>query len=302
MYRARALHSPDFHFDHVFEVDRGGMGMFEVLPNAEARIVQKSRMINYLNYILSESGYDQVRITTQPAVVGGLNVPKGTDVVYEIHSPTVETIRRELVALDVSKVDEVWVPSGWSANTVQSVLPNKKHVTVRVVPNLVDDRSFHGGNGEPRVSLSREGIPISWIGRLENTQKNYLDFLRLLSILPEKYYGLMLYSYENDPGRLEKFLGDAAMLGVVDRVRLYSDVPQADVADIHRAVRDAGGVFCSTALSESFGYAVLEAGLCGCGVVGYDVGPLAEHPVDGVRLVPVGDILALRDSILAATN
>lgn len=297
VYRTRVQANPDIWFDHVFQVDRGGLVSLESLHNADVRITKKAEYLLYLNYVLRSIKYDQVRLTSLAGVVNKLEPPDRTTVIYEVHSASEHTIRQEVESLDMTRIDEVWVPSTWSAERVQHSLPRKTHATIRVEPNLVDTMTFVD-SPEPMAPLAlRDTIPISWIGRLENVQKNYLDFLRLLRLLPDQYYGLIIYSYEDEPGRIEKFLGDAAILGVRDRIRIYSDVPQHEVADIHRAVRDAGGAFCSTALSESFGYAVLEASMCGCPVVTYDVGPLRKHANPLITFLPVGDIRGLATAI-----
>lgn len=297
VYRGRSLHHPDVQFDHIFEVDRGGISAFSSLKNSTVRIVDKSRLANYMNYVLATNDYRELRITSNPKLLDKIEVPENTSVIYEFHSPEPSILKRELEVLDLAKVDEVWAPSEWAVELVRSLLPARKHVTIRSVSNLVDEESFQKENGKVSKFTKRSGRPVSWIGRLENTQKNYLDFLRILKLLPSEYYGLVMFSYENTPERLERFLGDAAMLGVLERVQIYSNVPQTEVAAVHRGVRDAGGVFCSTALSESFGYAVLEAGLCGCPVVSYDVGPLSAHEVGGVHFTAVGDLRETAEEI-----
>ncbi|MFJ2617902.1 glycosyltransferase family 4 protein [Glutamicibacter sp. NPDC087344] len=301
VYRARALHHPNTQFDHVFEADRGGRQAFVSLPNSSVRIIEENRSANYLSYLLSQVDYRQLRITSRPGLLDKLVIPSNTSVVYEIHSPNPKIIARELKSLSMERIDEIWTPSDWASQLVQSLLPARKHATIRTVPNLVDTTNFRTESTKSYSFLKREGKPVSWIGRLENTQKNYLDFLRILKLLPRDHYGLVIFSYENTPDRLERFLGDAAMLGVDDRLQIYGNVPQPEVADIHRAVRDAGGAFCSTALSESFGYAVLEAALTDCPVVAYDVGPLAEHPIP-VHLTAVGDLRGTAEAIREITE
>lgn len=301
VYRARSLNQPNVQFDHVFEVDRGGQEAYTSLPNAAVRIVENSRSANYLSYLLGEIEYQQLRVTSRPELLNKLVVPKHTSVIYEIHSPNSEIIARELKSLKMENVDEIWTPSNWARDLVQSLLPARKHATIRTVSNLVDGQNFRPDDSNISSFRKRRGKPVAWIGRLENTQKNYLDFLRILKLLPEDHYGLVIFSLESTPERLERFLGDAAMLGVADRLQIYGNVPQPEVAAIHRGVKESGGVFCSTALSESFGYAVLEAALSGCPVVSYDVGPLSEHPVP-VRFTRVGDLRGTARAIQEVTN
>lgn len=297
VYRARAVHNPHTQFDQIFCVDRGGIEAYQDLPNLDMRLVNRDRLANYIKFATKKIKYSDLRITSMPELPAKIeNVDVGR-VIYEFHSPDASIISRELEKLDPKAIDEVWTPSDWCSDLVDSLRPNRMHFPIRTVPNLVDTRFFNDRGVNARLPRSNEFIPVSWIGRLENTQKNYLDFLRTLRGLPENYYGLMIYSFENNPDRIQKFLGDAAALGVLDRIEIFSDVPQPTVSDIHRAVRDAGGVFYSTSLLESFGYAVLEAALCGCPVVSYDVGPLRQHPVSGVTFVDVGDIPSAVEAI-----
>lgn len=303
VYRARALNNPDTHYDLVFTADQGGQKAFASIANCSVRIVRKDRLAKYLQYALAASDYEYFTVTSQPDVISTVDVPDNTQVIYEIHAPLEHIVKRELKALDTSKVDEIWAPSQWSVDLIRLSLPRRKHVPVICHANLLDGKRF-SETGLQRFSLDgRQGMtPVSWIGRLENFHKNYIDFMRVLRRLPSNYYGLMLLSLQDDPERLSDALGSAAMLGVEDRIDIFWNVPQQKVGDLHRAVRDAGGVFCSTALSESFGYGVLEAAKCGTPVVAYNVGPLAEHDSDDVHLVPVGDLVELAESIMCVSK
>jgi len=298
VYRARALNNPDTHYDLVFTADQGGLKAFNDLPNCSARIVRKDRVEDFLDFALQRTDYEQFTVTSQPELVSNVTVPDATKVIYEIHAPLEHIVRRELEKLDTDCVDEVWAPSQWSVELVQRSLPRRKHVPVKNCPNLVDEGRFSESGSSAYPLRARPGMtPITWIGRVENFHKNYIDFMRVLCLLPSYYYGVMLLSLQNDPERLSTALGSAAMLGVEDRIDIFWNVPQQKVGDLHRSVRDAGGVFCSTALSESYGYGVVEAAKCGTPVVAFDVGPLDEHPYDNVHLVPVGDLPGLSKTI-----
>lgn len=299
VYRARAVNNPDTQFDQIFCVDRGGAEAFQDLANMDMRLVERERLANYIKFVAQGTKYSELRITSMPELPAKLTNLDVGRIIYEFHSPDATIISRELEKLDPNAIDEVWTPSDWCSELVDSLRPQRMHFPIRTVPNLVDTRFFQETGRSALLPRSKDFIPVSWIGRLENTQKNYLDFLRTLRGLPEEYYGLMIYSFETNPDRIQKFLGDAAALGVLDRIEIYSDVPQPVVSDIHRAVRDAGGIFYSTSLLESFGYAVLEAALCGCPVVSYDVGPLRQHPVDRVTFVDIGDIQGAINAITA---
>lgn len=301
VYRTRALKNPDIQFDLIFENDRGGLNAYRDLQNVDVRIVEHGRLANYVTYILSVHGYREIRITSYPQLIKSIKLPNSTSSIYEFHSPDRGILERELNTLDGAMFDEIWAPSQWAVDLIQFLAPRNMPLRIRAMPNMVDDEFFCLDGASMSFDLHGR-IPISWIGRLENTQKNYLDFLRTLKSLPDSYCGLVVFSLEHEPDRLGRFLGDAALLGVANRLRIYSNFPQRLVADFHRGVRDAGGVFYSTSLSESFGYAVYEAALCGCPVVSYDVGPMADHPVSDVEFVPVGDILDARRSILGLTS
>ncbi|NMR20531.1 glycosyltransferase family 4 protein [Cellulomonas fimi] len=303
VYRARALANPSTRYDLVFTKDRGGESAFADLPNCNVRIVRPDRLKNYLSFALATVDYDLFTVTSQPELMNQVSAPARTKVVYEVHAPIETVVESEMRTLDVTRVDEIWAPSEWAADVVQQALPRRKHARVRAVPNLIDRTRFNPTAREVAPLRGRPGaIPVIWIGRMENVQKNYTDFLRVLRLLPPEYYGLLLFSFETDPARMSAVLGAAGMLGVEDRIDFYFNVPQQDVGALHRAVRDAGGVFCSTALSESYGYGVVEAGACGLPVAAYDVGPLSEHVLEDYRLVPVGDLRGMAHAVRALSG
>lgn len=298
VYRGRALRNPDVQFDLVFSADRDGRSAFTDLPNVDVRIVSPKKLVAYLNRVVSTVDYSEVRICTHKDLPGQLKAPVGTRVIYEVHSPMAKTVLAELGGLDVSAVDEVWAPSEWAAELVRSSLPRRRHVPVRVRPNPVDTSRFTTAL-DSRLPLRRTGeVPVLWIGRFENQHKNYIDFLRVLKLLPEEFYGIMIVSLEEDPERFSRPILEASMLGVEDRLDLHLNIAQQDVADLHRAVAAAGGVYCSTALYETYGYAVVEASLCGVPVVAYQVGPLTDHQLVRYRLVPVGSVKELARAIV----
>lgn len=302
VYRARALENPETQYDFIFLFDRGGLQTYEALPNCTVRIVRKDRLKNYVNYLLSIFSYHEISITSIPELPGQLEWNGRTSVFYEFHSPIAGIVESELSRLDFDAVDEIRAPSEWAAEFVRSRLPRRKHVRVRSVPNMIDKASF-GPDGSVAAAQSRNAqTPLLWIGRFENTQKNYIDFLRVMKLLPDNFYGLMVASLETDPARMAALLAAAAYYGVEDRVDIYLNVAQQEMGSIHRMVAKEGGAFCSTALSESFGYGVAEAGACGASVVAYDVGPLREHPITNYRLVPVGSLVGMADAILEVTG
>lgn len=301
VYRARALAEPDTHFDLVFEVDRDGQSAFWDLPNVEVRFVQKNRMVTFINYLASRRSYEHVTLCTMPQVPAQLNIPEATRLIYEIHNPLPETVKRELEQLRPSDIDEIWTPSDWASDLVRTMAGRRQHFPVRTVPNLVDTTRFNTSS-PGRAPLRPSGTPVLWIGRLENVHKNYIDFLRVMKLLPDRFYGIMLVSLEERPGRFAKPITEASQLGVEERIDFMLNVAQQDIADLHRAVAAAGGVYCSTALCETFGYGVLEAGLCGVPVVAYDVGPLRDHKLPDYTLVPVGSLVECAEAIIRSSK
>lgn len=293
VYRARALSRPDVLFDFIFINDREGSGAFEALPNCSVRIVRKDRLADFVNYLLATREYEELSITSVPDLPGALVRQKATQVFYEFHAPAASIIDNELNKLDIDAVDTLRAPSDWASSLVRGRLGAASGVNVVTANNIVDGKTF-ASEGPLAPSVGREdGMPVLWIGRFENAQKNYVDFLRVLSLLPEKYYGLMIGSLETDPERMGRVLGAAGYFGVEDRVDMYLNVAQQDMGGIHRMVADRGGVFCSTSLSETFGYGIVEAGRCGVPVAAYAVGPIKEHAIERVRYVPVGSIAGM---------
>lgn len=302
VFRARALSQPNVHFDFLFLNDRGGLGAFESLPNCSVRIVRKDRLVNYVNFLLATFSYNEVSITSVPDLPGAIVWDGQTEICYEFHSPVPSIIDNEIKKLDFSAIDVIRTPSDWASALVRQRLPRRKHVNVVTVSNIVDGDTFRP-EGPLAPSAGRErGIPVLWIGRFENSQKNYVDFLRVMSLLPEEYYGIMVVSLETDPGRMAHMLGAAGYYGIEDRIDVYLNVAQQDMGGIHRMVARRGGVFCSTSLSETFGYGVAEAGRSGVSVAAYDVGPIKEHLIENVTYVPVGSLTEMARAIRSMSD
>lgn len=298
VYRGRALSQPDAKFDFLFLNDRNGMGAFRTLPNCSVRIVRKDQLPNYANFLLSTYEYDEVSITSVPDLPASLVHDRRTEICYEFHTPAARIVDHELTYLDLQAVDVIRTPSDWASSLVRQRLSHRQQqMKVVTVPNTADSKTFRPGGPVASTARRRSGIPVLWIGRFENVQKNYIDFVRVLSLLPDAYYGLMIGSLETDPGRLAQVLAAAGYYGVEDRLDVYLNVAQQDMGGIHRMVASRGGVFCSTSLSETFGFGVLEAGMSGVSVAAYEVGPIKEHAIGRVSYVPVGSIQELARAV-----
>ena len=303
VFRGRAMQNPHDIFDFFFSEEKGGVKAYTELRNVNLRIVREDRLISMINFCGTKFSYDTITVCSMPNIINGLNINKNTKVVYEIHSPIRSIIKRELQSLDLEKVHEIWTPSSWSAEEIKFLLGKQTHPQIVVKKNITDNKHFNIISKNAFSFSKREGqIPILWIGRAENTHKNYIDMFRVLSLLPQKFYAILILSLENDPSRIARLLGQAALYHVEQRIDIFNNVPQEQMGLVHRGVRNAGGVFCSTSFAESFGYAVVEASMCGLPVVAYNVGALCEHSLQKYFLIDVGDIKAMAAQILNITN
>lgn len=290
VYRNRAVSDPDTHYTFLFMNDKSGSVAYEALPNATIRISRPDRFNALVNYAFQNVEYDSVSITSLPEVVAQLG-ETSADVIYEFHSSDQNVIQRELDILDVTKVDMIAAPSEFLADVVRSKLSGIQREKVTVIPNLVDAATFSEDGPISPLDIPVGVFPLVWIGRLDKG-KNVNDFLRVLSLLPKQYMGVIVLSFEDQPERMAHFLGLASSLGVEGRIKVVLNVSQSDIANLYRFARIRHGLFCSTSLGESFGYGVAEAIAVGLPAIAYDVGALSELDDPGVdfRLVPVGDV------------
>lgn len=299
VYLNRCLDQPNEKFSFIFNNDRGGKNAFSDLSNADTRIVRKDRVLPYLKYVLSTINieYTEIRITSLPDLPLAIKDSSSIRVVYEFHTSSVDIITKELNELSLDSVDEIWVPSLYLKYIVSSILDHD--ITVKVIRNLANSDVFNLDN-MPTMNFRfpSDEIPIFWIGRFDKG-KNYKDFLRVLSLLDNKYVGYIILSMEKEPNRYAEALGDVAIYQLNDRVKFLLNLTQQEVADLYKNSYEVGGIFCSTSLAESFGYGVLEAAMTGLPVVAYDVGALSEHIDYGYKIdmINVGDTVALANAI-----
>jgi glycosyltransferase involved in cell wall biosynthesis len=83
---------------------------------------------------------------------------------------------------------------------------------------------------------------------------------------------------------------------VARRVSFHGAVPHDRLPQYYRAA----DLLVLSSRYESQSMVALEAAACGCPVVGTAVGVLPELP--GARVVPVGDVAALAEAIIAAVS
>ncbi|KGF02443.1 hypothetical protein HMPREF1628_01585 [Actinomyces sp. S4-C9] len=295
--RTRAKNLPSHKFDLLFSNDSGGGNIFDELPNVEFRLVRKERLENYLTFTLSQRRYDEVIFTSAPEIANKVfeSLPLALRV-YEFHSSDVRVLSSEVEKLDLRRVDEVRVPSDYLAGIIQSLLPANAQRLVRVVPNQVDEDMFFVDKHEHGIDLSPTLI---WVGQFSRA-KGYNDFLRVLGNLPENYAGEMYFSGRVPAEMVVGLMAEIARSGVQDRVSIFYNVPQQELAKRYRELGDSA-VLVSTSLLESFGYGVYEALKCGLRCAVYELPALnafhEEFP-GMISTAPLGEISALAESIL----
>jgi len=294
--RNRAAADVKHHKLMYFTRDAGGRPAMQDLPVTDVRIVKKERLEASVLHAIKSLDVAEVSVTSVPSLARAVSRAGWGDLLtYEIHTSSPDVIRGELEALEDLGEVRVRVPSEFTKSQVLGLAPRGLSCRFEVVPNLTDGQVFNFSGEIAQIAVD---TPLVWVGRLDRG-KNPNDFLRLLSILPPRFGGVLVVSMENDPERLANVLGAAAMYGVLDRVSLRSDIDQWELAALFRGARERGGALVSTSLAESFGYALVEAALCGLPAVGYDVGALAEHGSPLIRLVPVGSVRAIADVLTA---
>lgn len=303
--RGRAGTQPDVSFYGLFEKDGGGAGVYENYSNIHSRVVQKSRMPAYSTYVSNEFELSEICVLSNPASLTFWKDNREAILAYEFHSSDMSVLKSELDELDMSRVDEVRVPSNFMANRLLTVCSSRVSNRLTVVPNLVDNQVFNEA-GETdffdRGNLLNSGqIPLVWVGRFDKG-KGFTQFLRSLAALPEEYVGMMVVSLESDSSRLINCLTEARSLGVGHRIKVLSDLSPQTLSLMFRSARDLGGMLVSTSLLESFGYAVAEALACALPVRAFELPVWTEHvrfQELGVQ-VPIGDVRALAEAVLAS--
>ena len=248
--RGRAADEPDTHFDVVFFNDRGGLRTFSDISNVNVRIIREDRAIAYLTYIVSRMEYDSVHVLSAPKIANALVENPDVVVVYEFHSSNMTVVEQELKELDVDKMSQIAVPSEIMKLKIGDRLPRRTLARLIVIPNLVDHRVF--SNEGPSDFFDRDPKfadpklrPIVWVGRFDK-DKGYQYAVRALARLPEGFFGIFVVSLEHDPVRTSRFLSECDALGVRDRVQLYMNLSQPEIANLYRSARERDGVYVST--------------------------------------------------------
>lgn len=298
--RGRAAADPGRHFDAVFLEERGGATAFDDLPNVESIVIRKDRSEAALKYLVSMREYERASVLSSPETVSHL--AGALPVRYEFHSSDLKVVKAEIDAVNLDLIDEIAAPSEYMAEHVRSLLPKVHRRKVIVIPNLVDEgtfspqgpATFFADGAGPAAADAR---PLVWVGRLDRG-KGYRHFVRAVAALPENFYGIMVISLESGPDRVSAFLNECAAMGVQQRIQLYLNLPQQDLASLYRWARDCSGLAVSTSLLESFGYFVAEANACGLPVVAFELPVWREHKRrELIESVPIGSVHHLVQAI-----
>lgn len=296
--RGRAVASPESYFHFVAFYDKGGVEAFKDLPNVEVHIIQPSRIVKWINYVLEFHEIDEVSILSSPEIVDELEVPEGCQLVYEFHSSHLAAIEDELHKIDTRKPDLFRCPTQTMADSIGRIVDSSVKKRLAVVPNLIDTRYFHAEypvEGENQFS----DTPLIWVGRLDKG-KGLKYALRTLAQLPDKYSLHAVFSLTDSPKELEEFLGEAYALGVHKRLHLYQNMSQEMMASFFQSAAISGGALLSTSLNESYGYVFHEATATGLPIYAFELPVLSEFPhiLENSGVAAIGDIYGLADRVL----
>jgi phosphatidylinositol alpha-1,6-mannosyltransferase len=154
---------------------------------------------------------------------------------------------------------------------------------VRLVPLGTDPRHFRPGI-DPRAARLRYGLESGrWlltVARLA-AHKGIDTVLRVLAVLRDEYPDLR-YAIVGSGMRLARLQTLARHLGVSDRVRFLTDVPDDDLPQLYNIAELYLGVSRPQELMiEGFGISLSEASACGVPVIGSSTGGVPDAVRDG---------------------
>jgi glycosyltransferase involved in cell wall biosynthesis len=167
-----------------------------------------------------------------------------------------------------------------------------------MIPSGVDLSRFEVGDDAGARARERLGIApdvpvVALLARLD-ALKGHDDLLDILPKLIERHANIQLLFIGDGWRRehLEKRIAEAGMSG---NVRLMGLIPHEQVSE----VLPAADVKVLPSYQEGQSRTLIEALLCGCGIVAYEVGGIPSICIDDQtgKLVPVGDKQALAEAI-----
>ncbi|MGH1488907.1 MAG: glycosyltransferase family 4 protein [Acidimicrobiales bacterium] len=157
----------------------------------------------------------------------------------------------------------------------------------------------HSAKAQSGPQGAASSDPVERFGRyllypaIAYPHKRHVDVVRAVAGLGQAFADLNVV-FTGRPGpELASVLGEAAKLGIGDRVHAIGRVPEVDLDALYRSAQAL--VFPSA--YEGFGNPALEAMSAGCPVIASDGGALPEVIGDAGLQFPVGDVLALAGAI-----
>lgn len=154
---------------------------------------------------------------------------------------------------------------------------------VRVVPLGTDPDHFHPGVDTAAVRERyglEEGPWLLTVARL-TLHKGIDTSIRALALLHEEFPGLR-YAVVGSGSRREMLRRVAADLGVADRVRFLTEVPDSDLPGLYNLATIYLGVSRQVdSAVEGFGLALVEASACGRPVIGGRSGGIPDAVREG---------------------
>lgn len=140
------------------------------------------------------------------------------------------------------------------------------------LPTFVFNNCFDTEQFSYRQPPQKKSAPIlAWIGRIEKN-KNWKEFLQIGHRLIQDYQpNLQLYIFEDPtlslPQDRNQFNLMVKDLKLDKQLHLLDNIPHERMANYFSIIGDSGGLLCSTSITESFGYAIVEAMSCRCPVL-----------------------------------
>lgn len=225
----------------------------------------------------------------------------GTDLLLLQHRLRHSALKRRAARALIGSAAVLVAISRWTRDLALSVLRelgfSDGEIDVRVLPLGTDPDHFRPGI-DPSAVRARyrleEGRWLLTVARLV-AHKGIDTVLHVLAALRDEYPGLRYAVVGSGPllGDLERL---ARSLGVAERVRFLTDVPDADLPGLYNNAEVYLGVSRPAELMmEGFGISLSEASACGIPVVGGSSGGIPDAVrenetgllVDGERPEPV---------------
>ncbi len=206
----------------------------------------------------------------------------GTDLLLLQHRLRSSALKRRTARAIIGSAAVLVTISRWTRDLTLSVLSElgfrEGEVDVRVLPLGTDPDHFRPGI-DPSAVRARYGLEegrwLLTVARLV-AHKGIDTVLQVLAALQGEYPSLR-YAVVGSGGMLGQLQELARRLGVADRVRFLTDVPDADLPGLYNNAEIYLGVSRPAELMmEGFGISLSEASACGIPVVGGSSGGIPD--------------------------